>query len=863
MKKSHVAHKRETVAAEALRTPWGSPVDTVLVQLGSNPDGLRSAEAAVRLDHYGPNRIGGDRPRRRTIHLLIGQFTSPIVLTLIAAAILSAFLRDLADAGIILFIVIASGLLGFWQERGAAHAVSELLALVRTTVQVVRDGTVRELPLEDVVPGDVVSLAAGGVIPADGILLDATNLFVDQAALTGETFPVEKSPGVVGAATPLGDRFNMLFMGTHVVTGAGAMAITSTGHLTELGSISARLSEEAAPTDFQRGLHQLGILLVWFTLVLAVVILGANILLERPILDSLLFSLALAVGLTPQLLPAIVSVNLSHGARNMAAKNVIVKRLASIENLGSMNLLCSDKTGTLTEGLVQVHGAFDASGEASEESLLAAYLNAYYESGFTNPIDEALRSYRSYDLTGYAKLSEVPYDFTRKRLSVLVSEPTGSGRIITKGALRNVLEVCTSARLEDGAVVPLELQLDSITRRFTDLSAQGYRVLGVASKPFDGNTIHVADEADLQFLGLVALADPPKSDAGSTVSELVREGISFKMITGDNRLVAAHVAGQVGLDPDTVLTGADLAQLDDQALTQRVADVEVFAEVDPEQKERIIMAARQAGFVVGYLGDGINDAPALHAADVGISVNTAVDVAKEAADFVLLEQDLAVVLDGVTEGRRTFANTLKYIFAATSANFGNMFSMAGASLFLSFLPLLPKQILFTNLLTDLPQLSISADRVDPGVLDRPEHWDVGFIRRFMITFGVLSSVFDYATFGVLLLLLKASPDQFRTGWFIESVVSAALVVLVVRTRLSLFRSRPGRTLLVATLVVVVVTALLPLTPLRSLLGFVTLSATFYLSIAGIAIIYLMAAEATKRWFFKKELSRIEQRSVRS
>lgn len=421
-------------------------------ELGSSPTGLAAAEASARVDRFGLNRIGGGQARR-TVHLLVGQFTSPIVLTLIAAAILSAFLRDLADAAIILFIVIASGLLGFWQERGAANAVSELLAMVRTTVQVFRDGQLRELPLEDVVPGDVVSLSAGGVIPADGILLEATSLFLDQAALTGETFPVEKRPGVAEAEAQLGDRSNMLFMGTHVVTGTATVLITSTGGSTELGSVSTRLAQEAPPTDFQRGLRQLGILLVRFTLVLVVAIFGVNLLLKRPVLDSLLFSLALAIGLTPQLLPAIVSVNLSHGARNMAAKKVIVKRLAAIENLGSMNVLCSDKTGTLTAGTVQVHGAVDADGADSERALLAAYLNAHFESGFTNPIDEALRTSGSYELTGYSKLGEIPYDFTRKRLRVLVAEPNGGQRIVTKGALTNVLEVCASAQLNDGSTV--------------------------------------------------------------------------------------------------------------------------------------------------------------------------------------------------------------------------------------------------------------------------------------------------------------------------------------------------------------------------------------------------------------------------
>jgi len=780
------------------------------------------------------------------VALVLRQFSSPIILILIGAAALSFLLGQPTDGSIILGIVLVSGLLGFWQERGAATAVERLLQTVELKATVLRDGRDTQIPVDEVVPGDIALLSAGASIPADCRLLDECDLFVNEAALTGESYPVDKSPGTLPAETPLARRENALFLGTHVVSGSGRAVVVHTGPATELGKIAGRLRVRSRETDFERGVRRFGYLLLEVTMVLVVAIFAFNVYLHRPVLDSFLFALALGVGLTPQLFPAIISVNLARGAKRMAERKVIVKRLAAIENFGSMDVLCADKTGTLTEGRVEVHAALDAEGRESERVLFHAYLNAAYETGFTTPIDEAIRTHHAFDLTAWRKLDEVPYDFGRKRLSVL-AQREGRAVLVTKGALECVLDVCSTAERADGATVPLAEVRPDIERRYAELSAQGYRTLGVAVKDAE-RPINRDSEAGMTFLGLLALADPPKPGIAETVAQLARLGVRLKVITGDNALVAARVGAEVGLPEAHVLTGAELLALSDDALPVRAQETDIFAEVEPNQKERLIHALRKAGHVVGYMGDGINDAPALHAADVSISVQDAVDVAKEAADIVLLQQDLTVLEAGVREGRRTFANTLKYVFMATSANFGNMFSMAGASLFLPFLPLLPKQILLTNLLTDFPELTIATDQVDADWTERPRRWDVHFIRKFMFTFGLISSIFDYLTFGVLLWVLRAGSGEFRTGWFVESVVSAALIVLVVRTRRPFFRSPPSRPLLTATLMVAAATVVLPYTPLGALFGLVPLPASFLAMMGVVILVYGVVAELAKGWF---------------
>jgi P-type Mg2+ transporter len=574
--------------------------------------------------------------------------------------------------------------------------------------------------------------------------------------------------------------------------------------------------------------------------------------LERLVLDSFLFSLALAVGLTPQLLPAIISVNLAHGAKDMARDKVIVKRLASIENFGSMNVLCSDKTGTLTEGVVRLRSALNVDGEPNDKVLLYAYINAFYETGFVNPIDEAIRAYRQFDLSGYNKLDEVPYDFVRKLLSILVS--TGNGHLmVTKGALRNVLEVCSSAETITGEIVGIASVRERINEHFEEVSSKGFRALGIAYRNIGSeSTISMKHETDMTFLGFLVLFDPPKADIVETIGLLKSLGVSLKIITGDNRLVAASLSRQIGFPNPKILTGPEIRRMSNEALVNRVGDVDLLAEVEPNQKERIILALRKAGNVVGYMGDGINDASALHAADVSISVDSAADVSKEAADIVLLEKDLSVLVQGVKAGRTTFANTLKYVFMATSANFGNMFSMAGASLFLPFLPLLPKQILLTNLMTDLPEMAIATDSVDSEMVEQPRRWDIKFIRKFMLKFGLLSSVFDYLTFGCL-LLIHATVDQFRTGWFMESVISACLIVLVIRSRRPFFKSKPGKYLVLATLGIVVATLLLPISPLAGLLEFQPLPLSFLFMLGAILLTYIVAAELLKKAFYARSI----------
>ncbi|MCX6233961.1 MAG: magnesium-translocating P-type ATPase [Bacteroidetes bacterium] len=829
---------------------WSISVTDMLKILESAKQGLTGNEAKKRLALYGANRL---KPQKRSnvLTLLVSQFKSPIILILFFATGLSFFLHDPADAIIILSIVIISGLLGFWQERGASNAVEKLLSIVQIKAEVLRDGNSIEIPVEEIVPGDIVILNAGDIVPGDGLVQESKDLFVDEAMLTGETFPVEKVAAVLPAETMLGQRTNALWMGTHVVSGSATALIVRTGRDTEFGKVSERLKLRPQETEFERGIRKFGYFLMEVTLVLVVTIFAINVYLARPVLDSFLFSLALAVGLTPQLLPAIISINLSHGAKRMAQKQVIVKRLSSIENFGSMNVICSDKTGTLTEGTVQLQSALDVDSAPSDKVLLQAYINAFYETGFTNPIDEAIRNYRKIDLSGYQKQDEIPYDFLRKRLSILVSHDN-THLMVTKGALLNVLAVCSTVETGDGTIADIATVRDRIQQHFEEFSSKGLRTLGVAYRNMGTESRIAKDhEAYMTFSGFLVLFDPPKPNIIETVTSLKNLGVALKIITGDNHLVAANISHQIGLKNNKILTGPDLSHLSDAALLKKVGGVDVFAEIEPNQKERIIIALKKAGHVVGYMGDGINDASAIHAADVGISVDSAVDVAKDAADIVLLEKDLGVLVQGVREGRATFANTLKYVFMATSANFGNMFSMAGVSLILPFLPLLPKQILLTNLMTDFPEMTIATDSVDKEMIDYPRRWDIKAIRKFMITFGIVSSVFDYLTFGLLQLVLHATQVQFRTGWFLESVVSASLIVLVIRSRKSSFRSRPGKYLLIATLSIVAITLILPFTPLAGIFGFTPLPIPFLLLIGLIILFYIITAEMVKKVFYKK------------
>jgi Mg2+-importing ATPase len=824
------------------------PIDALLSQLGTSSAGLTSDMAAER--RVKRAAVAAWHARRfLAARLFLSQFRSPITLILVAAAFLSMFLQEVTDACIILTIVLIGAVLGLWQEFSATRALAALWAQVKTRVSVLRDGIPVELAADELVKGDLLMLSAGSTIPADCRLLESEDLFVNESSLTGESFPVEKQPGQGPAHLPLMERKNMLFQGSHVISGTACAVVVRTGGETELGRISHRLRLRVAETDFERGIRRFGYYLMEVTLLLVLGIFVVHLAMRHPALDALLFSLALAVGLTPQLLPAVISVNLAQGARKLAANQVIVKRLTAIENFGSMNVLCCDKTGTLTEGTVQVEQCIDFAGQNHPEALRLAALNAAFESGFINPIDQALRSQCEPVADSAEKLDEIPYDFLRRRLSVLVRR-NGRRLLIVKGAFVNVLAICVDAETADRKRIPIDAVRTQVQQRFEELGKQGYRVIAVAFREVERDRVTHDDESELTFAALLVLRDPPRAGIEQTIQSLRNLGVELKMVTGDNRIVAAKLAEQVGLDRQSTLTGAELRVMTDEALMQRAITTQVFAEIEPNQKARIVLALKRSGQVVGYLGDGINDATALHAADVGISVDQAVDVAKEAADIILLEHHLDVLMAGVRQGRATFANTLKYLFLATSANFGNMFSMAGVSLFLPFLPLLPKQILLTNLLTDLPEMTIARDRVDAALMDQPQRWNIRLIHRFTVVFGLLSSLFDYATFGVLLWLLRADVETFRTGWFVESIVSACAVVLIVRSREPLWTSRPAVLLVVTTLIVMGTTISLPYTNLAQPLGFKPLPPLFLGSMLLLVALYATSAELVKRWFYR-------------
>jgi len=832
---------------------WAEHADQVQQRLGSSRAGLTAKEAEIRLKACG-GRKAAQHPVWRSLRELLGQFKSPTILILLVAAGISAGLGQEGDAAIIFGIILFSGFIGFWQESGAKRAVETLLAMVKVSVTVRRDGRAIEVDADHVIPGDVIVLKAGDLIPGDCLLLEAKDLFVDEGALTGESYPIEKAPGVCPAVTPISKRSNVLFMGTHVISGNALALLVLPRADTEFWKMAAHLKRRQPPTDFERGLQRLGFFLMETTLLLVLSIFALNVYFHRSVVESFLFAVALAVGLTPQLLPAVVSVNLAHGARAMARLQVIVKRLAAIENFGSMTVLCSDKTGTLTEGRVKMHGALDLHAQPSEKVLQYAVLNAVNETGFVNPLDQAIRAFGKVELGGFEKADEVPYDFVRKRLSILVARE-GEHLLITKGAFPNILRCCAFAEWR-GQRQDLRSVEAEILASFEKFGQDGFRVLGVAYRAM-GTTGKITrdHETGMTLAGFLLFSDAPKTGIANTIASLRQLGIALKIITGDNAQVAGSLSRHLALPEPRILRGEDLSRLTDEALRHVASHTDIFAEVEPNMKERIILALRKSGHVVGYIGDGINDVSALHVADVSLSVDSAVDVAKEAADIVLLRKDLDVLISGVQEGRRTFANTLKYIFMATSATFGNMFSMAGASLFLPFLPLLPKQILLTNALTDLPEMAIPTDEVSREMVSAPLRWDLAFLRRFMFTFGFISSIFDFMAFGVLAWALHATPEQFRTGWFVESVVSAALMVLVVRSRRPVFCTRPSTTLLLSALAVAAFALLVPFLPFAVALGFVALPVSFLGAAVGITVLYMATAEGAKRVFYARERTR--------
>ncbi len=837
---------------QTIATPWAIAPAELLRRLDSTDHGLSSVEAADRLRRFGRNQIEDERPLTR-MRVLWNQIRSPLLLLLLFAAVVSGVSGEWSDALIVSVIVVASVGVGYGREYRAQSAAASLRVRVKTRANVLRDRRLQPVPVEEVVRGDVVLLSAGSVVPADAVVLEATDCHVSEAVLTGESFPVEKEPGTSPSATPLAKRTSCVFFGTNVRSGTARCLVVATGASTEFGGIAHRLSLRPPDTEFDRGIRHFGYLITSAMLIIVLLVFVAHMFLGRPVVETLLFAIALAVGLSPELLPAILSVNLARGANMMARHGVLVRRLPAIENLGSMDVLCTDKTGTLTEGVVQLEGAYDTSGARSDAVLELGAVNASLETGLPSPLDDAILEARTPDLARLRKVAEIPFDFVRKRVSVIVADDAAV-RLVTKGAFHRVLDDC--GVLPDGTALGAE-QRAALQRRYDEWCSRGIRVLGVAVRSMPAQAAYRReDEHDLTFVGFLTFLDHPKEGASAAIASLARLGVSVKLITGDSKLVAQHLAGLVGLSSEHVLTGAELDELHDEALWHAAERTDLFVEVDPNQKERIILSLKKMGHVVGFLGDGVNDAPAMHAADTSLSVEQAVDVAKEAADFVLLERHLDVIRRGIEEGRKTFANTLKYVLTTTSANLGNMVSMAVASLFLPFLPLLAGQILLNNFLSDIPAIGIADDSVDPELVERPRRWEMRFIGRFMLEFGVLSSAFDFLTFGALLGLFHAAPELFRTGWFVESLLTELVVALVVRTRRPFFRSKPGKVLLVSTMVLIPVTFAIPYLPHIGVLGFVPIPAALALVLAGITVLYVLGTELMKLWFYRRSRGRL-------
>lgn len=820
---------------------WDLSLEGLFQLLKSRRQGLSQAEAAARQKMWGPNTLK-PASKGKGFRLLISQFNSPLIFLLIFAASLSLFFGAHTDATIILLIVLASGGLGYYQERGAVSALEKIMQIVSNKVEVWRDEKIVQTFAEELVPGDVIELKAGDQVPADCVLIESNHLFVNEATLSGESFPVEKKAENADPSVPLLKRPNALFMMTTIVSGYALAIVVATAKETKYGAMADHIRFRPPETAFETGVKKFSYFLLDVTMVLMVAIFAFNLYFHRPILDSFLFSVALAVGLTPQLLPAIISVNLSHGARRMAKQKVVVKRLPSIENFGQMDILCADKTGTLTIGAPHLSKTFDWMGEENKKIPIYAALNASFQKGYENPLDtEIIKTFAVEP--GWRKLDEKPYDFTHKRLIVLLQK-NHENMAIAKGAIPSILSICTKIEKKDGSFIPLSEGKEQIEKIFSQESADGHRLLGIAYS----KQSRINEEKDYVFLGFLRFEDPMKPDIEKVVASLNNRGVRLKIITGDNQWAAMKAASFIGLTHAHLTTGTELAQMSDEALMHHVEEKNIFAEIEPNQKERIILALRRMGHIVGFLGDGMNDVSALHGADVGIAVEGGVAAAKEAADIVLLEKDLTVLRTGIEEGRHTFTNTIKYVYMAASANFGNMFSMAGASLFLPFLPLLPKQVLLTNLLTDFPEMAIASDHVDAEMVRKPLSWNLPFIRKFMIVFGLISSIFDYLTFGVLLLWLHASMDQFRTGWFVESVLSATIIVLAIRTRRWIFQSKPGKWLLIAIVLIVASVLILPYSKLGGLFGFQALSLDYYGIIAGIVALYVVSVEIAKRFF---------------
>ena len=825
---------------------WSLPTQALLDQLSTSPAGLSRIEAEDRLARHGPNTVA-EPPRLNIVRKIGRRFAEPLVAILLVAASISGATGDLGSFGIIVIVIVLSIGLDLLQEHRAERAAEALKRSVAVHADVRRDGAVTAVPVDQLVPGDVVELRAGDLVPADGVVLESRNAHANEALMTGEPYPADKYPGSCNATTPP-EAFNALFAGTSIVSGEAIMLVVATGKATRFGGIAAALASREPPTAFERGIHRLGLMILRLTIFLTLFVLLMNLAFARPVLESFLFAVALAVGLTPELLPMIMTVTLARGALRMAQKRVVVKKLAAIHDLGAMDVLCTDKTGTLTEARIAMlrHPGLDRMD--SERVLMLAAVNGRFETGIRSPLDEAIAKHATkVPLDGWSKLDELPFDFERRRISVLV-EKDHARMLIVKGAAEEIIARAKSVDVTDGHVLPIDHRIRAALQEIErDEAAQGNRVLAVAWKPMppDRSQLLAEDECDLTISGFCVFVDPPKPDAAEAIARLESAGIRVKILSGDGAPVVRHVAEALAMPERVLITGAEVVELSDAALAARVEEIDLYARISPDQKTRIVLALRQRGHTVGFLGDGVNDAPAIHAADVGLSVEGATDVAREAADMIMLVRNLNVVADGVDEGRRTFANILKYVRMATSSNFGNMLSMALASTFLPFLPLTPIQVLLNNLIYDLSEIGIPFDNVGRSEIASPRAWHMGEILRFTAVMGSLSSLFDMATFAILVFAFEAPPDLFRTAWFLESIATQILVIFVIRTHGPAWISRPHQVLITTSLAALAGALLLVVSPIAATLGFVPVSSGLTLTIVVIVLAYLACAEVAK------------------
>lgn len=816
--------------------------------------GLTETEAQKRLKQYGENLVY-KRKSYRPIIAFLQKFNSPLLLILIVASFISFFVGEHINGLILLLMILISAILEFINSHKSEKAVQDLISRVVVTATVVRDCKVQEIEFKNIVPGDIIFLSPGDVVPADCLILESKDLFVNQAVLTGESFPVEKNSDItlVDSHNLSPKTNNLVLMGTSIMTGYATVKALKTGRDTEFGKIAETLIKAEPETDFAKNIKKFSYFIMQLTIVLVSFVFLANAFLGHGWLTSFIFAVAIAVGLTPELLPVIISVSLSHGSIKMAEKNVIVKNLPAIQNFGSMNILCTDKTGTLTKDKIELVKYMNISGNAEEDILLYSYLNSYFHAGIQNPLDNAIKEFRKINIGDYKKVEEVPFDFERKRISIVISEKNEKIILCTKGAPEEIFKICNEYRI-DGEIHKINDDISKkMQEQFDNLSNEGFRTLAISYKEVESKAHYSKiDEKGMIFLGFMAFLDPPKETVTKAISEFEKLGIELKIITGDNEILTQKICRDIKLEIKGIILGEQVDKMSDLELQRRALETTIFARINPEQKERIIINLKKAKQVVGYLGDGINDAPALKAADIGISVNNAVDVAKDTADIILLKKSLLVLKDGVTEGRKTFHNTMKYIMMDLSSNFGNMFSMMGASVLLPFLPMLPAQVLLNNFLYDTSQITLPTDAVDEEDIKKPTSWSFKFIRRYILILGPISSIFDFLTFGVLLYVFHFGQSQFQTGWFMESIMTQVFVIFVIRTKkIPFLQSSPTKMLFISTFLSVIIAWIIPYIFLGRYFQFSPLPISTLLAIIVMVVAYLVLVQFVKNWFYKR------------